>query len=147
MEKNNLIVPAKTPLFKEGEPAEQLYIVKSGEVLCLKASKDRLIPVFMARERDVLGESAMMAQSPYTYSAITLMETELIAIPSENFDQALQAGPRWLTDLATTMVNRFQNTADMIAENRVIHPAILSEEEFPSSLEIEFKKLLSNKTE
>jgi hypothetical protein len=67
----------------------------------------------------------------------------VILVPSDDFEQALSSAPEWLSDLATTMVSRFQSTAGLIAENRVVHPSILSEEEYPPSLEIEYKKLLS----
>jgi CRP-like cAMP-binding protein len=46
---------SRSVLFKEGADAAKLYIVKSGEVLCLKASQDRIIPVFLAQKGDVLG--------------------------------------------------------------------------------------------
>lgn len=133
----------KTVLFREGDEASYLLIIKNGEVLCLKASKERLIPVFMAREQDILGESAMLVGAPYTYSAITMGRVEVILIPQGDFEQALTSAPEWLSDLASTMVSRFQSTAALIAENRVLHPSILSEEEYTSSLEVEYKKLLS----
>lgn len=133
----------KSVLFREGDDASQMMIVKSGQVLCLKASKERLIPVFVANGQDIIGESAMLSGAPYTYSAIALTRVEVMSVPSKNFTDALDAGPEWLTDLTLTMISRFQSTAGLVAENRVLHPSILSEEEFPPSLEIEYKKLLS----
>lgn len=140
---NSTFFDAKTVLFREGDDASHLMIIKNGEVLCLKASKERLIPVFMAKGQDIIGESAMLSGAPYTYSAIALSRVEVILIPNKDFNQALSSAPEWLTDLTTTMVSRFQSTASLVAENRVLHPSILSEEEFPPSLEIEYKKLLS----
>jgi CRP-like cAMP-binding protein len=133
----------KSVLFREGDDASQMMIIKSGQVLCLKASKERLIPVFLANGQDIIGESAMLSGAPYTYSAIALSRVEVMSVPSKNFTDALDAAPEWLTDLTLTMISRFQSTAGLVAENRVLHPSILSEEEFPPSLEIEYKKLLS----
>ncbi len=133
----------KSVLFREGDDASQMMIIKSGRVLCLKASKERLIPVFLANGQDIIGESAMLSGAPYTYSAIALSRVEVMSVPSKNFTDALDAAPGWLTDLTLTMISRFQSTAGLVAENRVLHPSILSEEEFPPSLEIEYKKLLS----
>ncbi len=130
-------------LFREGELAQSLYIVKRGQVLCLKRSKDRLIPVFRAEAGDILGENAILETGAYGYSAVTLTTAELMEIPSENFKQILAKSPSWLLDLTATMVQRFENTAALIAENRVFNDSILSEEDFPSSLEVEFKKLLN----
>jgi CRP-like cAMP-binding protein len=133
----------KSVLFREGDDASQMMIIKTGQVLCLKASKERLIPVFLANGQDIIGESAMLSGAPYTYSAIALNRVEVMSVPSKNFTDALDAAPEWLTDLTLTMISRFQSTAGLVAENRVLHPSILSEEEFPPSLEIEYKKLLS----
>lgn len=130
-------------LFREGDDANNLMIIKSGEVLCLKASKERLIPVFLAKAEDIIGESAMLEGAPYTYSAIALSNVEVVTIPNSDFRQALGVAPQWLMDLTITMVARFQSTAGLVAENRVLHPSILSEDQFPASLEIEYKRLLS----
>jgi CRP-like cAMP-binding protein len=130
-------------VFKEGSKAGKLFIVKSGEVLCLKSSKDRLIPVFLAKEGDIIGESAMIQDLLYTYSAISLGQTELMEVSAFSFKQVLGKAPEWLLDLTTTMISRFQNTSSLIAENRMVHPSIIGEDQFSSQIEIEFKKLLT----
>ncbi len=129
-------------IFKEGDFASKLYIVKSGEVLCLKSSKDRLIPVFLAKEGDILGESAMVENLDYTYTAVSMKPTELMEVAASNFKEIFSKSPQWLTELTTTMISRFQNTSILVAENRMIHPSIISEEIYNSQTENEFKKLL-----
>ena len=129
-------------VFKEGELAQSLYIVKRGQVLCVKSSKDRLIPVFKAGEGDIIGENAILGSAPYGYTAVTLTTVELLEIPSGNFSQILANSPAWLMDLTATMIQRFENTANLVAENRVFSDKIIEEEEFPSSLEIQIKKML-----
>ncbi|MFP5386801.1 MAG: Crp/Fnr family transcriptional regulator [Bacteriovoracia bacterium] len=133
----------RSVIFKEGDKASKLYLIKSGEVLCLKFSKDRLIPVFLAKEGDIIGESAIVPDLIYTYSAISLANTELIEVSSFSFKQVFSKSPGWLQDLTTTMISRFQNTSSLIAENRMVHPSIIDEDQFTSQLEIEFKKLLT----
>lgn len=132
----------KAVVFKEGAKANKLYIVKNGEVLCLKSSKDRLIPVFLAKEGDIIGESAMVQDLVYTYSAITMSQVELLEVTSFSFKQVFQKAPDWITDLTTTMISRFQNTSNLIAENRMVHSSIIDESKFTSQVEIDFKKLL-----
>lgn len=144
MSDNIIRLAPKTVIFREGEDASKLYLVKSGEILCLKASKERLIPVFVAKNQDIVGESAMLSGAPYTYSAITLSQVELIAIPNRDFRKVLDVAPQWLVDLTLTMVSRFQSTSGLVAENRILHSSIIGEEEFPPSLEIEYRKLLSD---
>lgn len=130
-------------LFKEGELAQAMYILKRGQIICLKRSKDRLIPIYRAEAGDIIGENAMMDMAAYGYTALTLTSAELVEIPASNFKEILAKSPGWLMDLTSTMIQRFENTANLVAENRVFHSSIMSEEEFPSSLEIQIKKLLS----
>jgi CRP-like cAMP-binding protein len=134
---------AKTIIFKEGEPATHLYLVKSGKIVCLKASKERLSPVFVANEQDIIGESAMVENGLYTYSAVSLTLCEIVPVPSIDFKSVIDQAPDWLVDLTSTMIARFKSTANIIAENRVLHESIMSEEDFSPSLEIELKKILS----
>lgn len=130
-------------LFREGELAQRLYIVKRGQVICLKRSKDRLIPVFRAEAGDIIGENAILDTGAYGYSAVTLTMVELLEIPAANFRQILEKSPEWLVELTATMIQRFENTANLVAENRVFNDSILSEEDFPSSLETNLKKQLN----
>lgn len=129
-------------VFKEGLPSEKLYLVKSGEVLCLKSSSDRLIPVFLAKAGDIIGESAMMDHHHYTYSGICLDNAELVEIASASFKEVFNDAPDWLLNLTSTMISRFENSSKLIAENRIIHSAIIEEDQFTSKREVEFKKLL-----
>lgn len=133
-------------VFQEGLAAKKLFLVKTGEVLCLKSSKDRLIPVFLAKTGDIIGENAMIDGLDYTYSAITLSHAELVEVSAESFKDVFEKAPTWLTELTTTMISRYQTSANLLAENRKVHPSIISEDQFTSELEIEFKRLLS-KTE
>lgn len=130
-------------IFKEGEQATKLFLVKSGEVLCLKSFKDRLIPVFLAKQGDIIGESAMVQDLIYTYSAISLTNVELVEVSSFSFKQVFLKAPSWIAELTTTMISRFQSTANLVAENRLVHPSIISEEQFTPQIENEFKRLLS----
>jgi CRP-like cAMP-binding protein len=140
---NEVKLGSRAIVFKEGSQASKLYLVRTGEILCLKASKDRLIPVFLAKRGDIIGESAMLDNSLHTYSAIALTYAELVEVPSSNFKEVFAMSPEWLVELTQTMITRFQNTSTLIAENRLIHPSIISEEQFSSMIEVEFKKILS----
>lgn len=140
---NKVSFDKKSVVFKEGELATKLYLVDSGEVLCLKSSKDRQIPVFLAQKGDVVGESAMLDTAPYSYSTVTLTHATLIEIPSENLRGVLENGPVWLAELSRVMIERFQKTANIVADNRIIHQSIIPEDAFPSSLEVEIKKILA----
>jgi len=132
-----------SPIFKEGDEATKIYIISSGEVLCLKNSKGKLIPVFKAGKGDVLGESSMVKGAPYTYSAVSLTNVQMIEMEASDMHEVLKLSPTWLSNLTMTMITRFNNTANLVAANRILHESIMSEEEFTPSREMEYKKLLS----
>jgi CRP-like cAMP-binding protein len=140
---NKIIFKERELIFKEGEKALKLFVIISGEVLCLKSSKDRLIPVYLAKSGDIIGENAMIEDSVYQSSAISLSRVEVIEMPSFNFKRVFKEVPKWLSDLSLTMVNRFQETANLIAENRVISSRILTEDQFTPKFENELKKIIN----
>ena len=133
----------RTVVFKEGSKANKLFIVKTGEVLCLKFSNDRLIPIFLAKEGDVLGESAILENVVHTYSAICMGPVELVEVSSFNFRQVMNKAPDWMHNLMATMIVRFQDIGNLISENRIVHTKIISEDYYNPKLENEFKKLLA----
>ena len=131
-------------IFKEGDPADHLYLVQQGEVICLKLVKDRLLPVHVARQGDVIGESAMIENTPYTYSAISRSNVQLVKIPRSKFKEVLSFAPKWLTDLTKTLIQRFNSTSELIVGNKVLSPLIVPEEEYSSREELEYKKILKS---
>jgi CRP-like cAMP-binding protein len=133
----------RTVVFKEGSKANKLFIVRTGEVLCLKFSNDRLIPIFLAKEGDIIGESAILEDVVHTYSAICMGPVELIEVSSSSFKQVMSKAPDWIHDLMTTMIIRFQEIGNLISENRIVHPKIISDDYYNPKLENEFKKLLA----
>jgi CRP-like cAMP-binding protein len=133
----------RTVVFKEGSKANKLFIVKTGEVLCLKFSNDRLIPIFLAKEGDVLGESAILENVVHTYSAICMGPVELVEVSSFSFRQVMTKAPDWMHNLMATMIVRFQDIGNLISENRIVHTKIISEDDYNPKLENEFKKLLA----
>lgn len=139
MEVGNFSFKAKDVIFKEGQSAGKVFEIISGEVLCLKWSNDRLIPIMIARKGDRLGEATFIKNGKYNYSAVTLSFTETNPVSIQNYKAEFSKTPDWMPALLGIMASRFHHTMDLLAENRV---GILNESEFPPALEIELKKLL-----
>ena len=132
----------KQVLFKEGQPAQNSFKIITGEVLCLKFTNGRLVPVILATKGHVIGENALIHGAKYDYSAIALENSEIQLTSSENYWNEFKTSPQWMPNLINTMLSRLNNTATLLAENRVIHSSIYDEQNFTSAVEIEYKKLL-----
>ena len=99
--------------------------------------------VLLAKEGDVIGESAMIHDSDYNYSAVSLANSEVVEVTSFSFKQVFGKAPDWILNLVKIMVSRFQVTSNLISENRIVHSSIIDEERYSPQVEIDFKKLIS----
>jgi CRP-like cAMP-binding protein len=140
---NKVSFAEKTIIFKEGTEASNLYVVTAGEVICLKASKDRLIPIFVAKSGDIIGESAMIEGVLYTFSAVALTNVQVLQIPSYNFKRIFSESPKWLIELTLSMIQRYQDTSQLLAENKVTSSPFQQNADFTPEMEVEFKKILN----
>jgi CRP-like cAMP-binding protein len=130
-------------LFKEGQVTTSLFIVKSGEIVGLKRSKERLIPVLWANTQRVLGEEAVLTGGEYTYSAIALVESEVIEVPADQVKRLMASAPAWMSGLLATLGERSIGMSSAIAEHRISHPELSGTQELAAQEENRLKKLLN----
>jgi len=74
-------------VFKEGEPGDALYVIIRGAVE-IRRGADDIIAVLKAP--DVLGEMAVLDESPRSATATAVEGTALLCIGSEEFHEALR---------------------------------------------------------
>lgn len=140
---NNVRIVSKDEIFfKEGEEASKIILVKSGEVICLKRSKERLIPVFTAGPQQILGEDAVFSKAPYSYSAIAREGSEVVEISASLVNSVMGEAPYWLSALMATLGERLGGTSQAIAEHRIISAELSGAVEFSPQEENRLKKLL-----
>lgn len=129
-------------LFREGDAPSKIYLIKGGSVLCLKRSKERLIPVFMATEQQIVGEEAVLSKQPYNYTAIVMDSAELVEVDAATINGTLEQAPYWLSALMATLGERLVGTSEAIAEHRLIATELAGPAEFTAQEENRLKKLI-----
>ncbi len=129
-------------LFREGNEATHFYLVKNGSILCLKNSKDRLVPVFNAKDQQILGEEAALTGKAHSYSAIALEESEVIEIETKLVQKLINSGPQWMSNLLTTLGQRATDTGAAIAEHRIFSDELSSGASLAPEEENKIKKIL-----
>ena len=77
----DVTLPDKTTIYREGEPAHALYLVLDGRVR-LESDGDEIM---VAGYKDNFGVWALFDNSPNVASAITLEKTRLLKIDKEDF--------------------------------------------------------------
>jgi phosphoribosyl 1,2-cyclic phosphodiesterase/CRP-like cAMP-binding protein len=103
-------------IFKEGEPAGGLYLVRKGRVRLTVREGDREIVLGTARPGDTLGELAALDGGPRTATAQALGATAADYIPRELFAASLSSTPIAAVRLLHLMAERLRQTDPHVGE-------------------------------
>lgn len=86
--------PKGVLLFVEGQPAQGLYIMCSGEAkLYVNSAEGQSLTVRIVEHGEVLGLSSLMADEAYPVTAETLSASQVSFIPRLEFLQFMRANP------------------------------------------------------
>lgn len=87
-------IPKKQFIYTEGDEPTRLYFLKSGRAKTIRTSADgKEFVTGLYGPGDFLGYLALLEESAYTDSALTLDDSELVYIPKDDFQQLLLAQP------------------------------------------------------
>lgn len=104
-------------IFQQGEHADGLYIIASGQVRVFYAGDDGAeATIALLSEGESLGELALIDGGPRSASALALSDTAAVAITHEDFTSWLQHRPEAKDALLTTLSERVRRTTEEMAE-------------------------------
>ncbi len=103
-------------LFSEGETAESVFIVKSGELSAIKKNKDKNVILGNIRPGEFVGEMAHINNESRTATVIANTDCELIEIPNGTLDLVLFSKPVWARALVSTLSKRLK-----VSNNQLIN--------------------------
>jgi type VI secretion system protein ImpH len=84
MDKRSL--PRSTVVMLQGGPGKSMFVIRSGKVQISRCEKGREQVVAILGEGDSFGERAVVMKKPYSETALTLTQCELIVISREKLD-------------------------------------------------------------
>jgi CRP/FNR family transcriptional regulator, dissimilatory nitrate respiration regulator len=96
--------PRDVPIFWEGKEALGFYILLRGQVKLVKSSlegKEYILRLVAPGE--TMGEAAVLAESTYPVSAITLEDCQTLFFPKIDFLNLLTSSPRLSRNMLATM--------------------------------------------
>ena len=85
-------LPAGQVLFEEGSRGDRAYVIESGELEVIKDSGGRPVLLDLRRAGDVIGEIALLEDTPRTATLRARSDSRLLAINQEQFDQLIIGG-------------------------------------------------------
>jgi CRP/FNR family cyclic AMP-dependent transcriptional regulator len=110
---------ADSVLFEQGDPAEHLFAVVSGEVVVnFKPDDGPMITVARVQTGSIVGWSAALGSRRYTSSAVCTRYTQLLRVRGDDLRrlcvQHPDTGTVFLDRLATVMAERLHSTHDLV---------------------------------
>ena len=97
-------------IFREGEPGDFMYVVVEGEVDLF--IHDRLVESL--RAGGVLGEMALIDQTPRSASAVARTECRLVAIDERRFKFLVQQTPNFSLQLMRVIADRLRRMDSLL---------------------------------
>jgi len=105
-----LNLPPMTFLFMEGDPGEQMYIIRKGLVRILKREGSHMATLAELGPGSILGEMSLLDRQPRSATAKTLENTEVVIIDQAMLEATYQKLPSWLTAIIRMVVQRLRET-------------------------------------
>ncbi|WP_374570959.1 patatin-like phospholipase family protein [Phenylobacterium sp.] len=105
-------LPGGATLYKSGEPADQLFLVRAGRLGAIRREADHE-PQFLGviKPGEPAGEMALMAGTAHSADVVALRDSEIFALPREVFFDAAEQDPGVMTELARLMILRTRQAA------------------------------------
>jgi CRP/FNR family cyclic AMP-dependent transcriptional regulator len=103
-------------IFKEGENAGSIYLLKTGNIRIFKKKGNSDIEIETIRSGQILGELAFLDGNPRSASGEALTDCDLVEISGPSFQQVLDKLPEWLKILLRTLVTRLRVASTRIRQ-------------------------------
>jgi CRP-like cAMP-binding protein/rhodanese-related sulfurtransferase len=88
------IVPGHSIIFREGDPGDSLYIIKSGSVRIFRENEAGInMDISIKRPGETFGEMALLTGEPRTADVEATEETHLMALSKDHFDRLMRDYP------------------------------------------------------
>ena len=110
---------ADSVLFEQGDPADNLFAIVSGEVVVnFKPDDGPIIVVARVQPGSIVGWSAALGSRRYTSSAVCTSYTQLLRVRGDDLRrlclQHPDTGTVFLDRLATVIAERLHSTHDLV---------------------------------
>lgn len=107
-------------LFRQGEPADAVYVVRLGHLEVLQADEGTEVPINTLTRGAVLGELALLSDSTRSASVRALRDSELLRIEKPAFEQLLRSEPELPLGLTRVLSSQLQASHSQPAMKRPV---------------------------
>ncbi len=95
-------------LLNEGEHSRSMYWVQSGQLVVTKKRGNEDVILGHVYTGELVGEISFLDKESRSATVKATIESELIVIPQETFDNIFKGQPKWLDILVKTLAERLR---------------------------------------
>jgi len=103
-------------LLREGDAAEELFVVVRGELEITKHSGNAEIPLTRVGPGSIQGEMAAFERGQRKASVHAVTETDVLRLPIDAVRELLASGPEFVTGLMRTVTTRLQGMEEALRQ-------------------------------
>ncbi len=103
-------------LFKEGDPADGLYLIRRGSVMISRIIAGREVVLSYLSAGNYVGEMALLTETPRTATVKAAVTTEVVVLNADTFKRVLARNPKWREEMEARFLDRMRINAAMEAQ-------------------------------
>src|SRR5580765_573631 len=100
-------------LFKEGDPADGLYLIRRGSVMISRVIAGREVVLSYLSAGNYVGEMALLTETPRTATVKAAVTTEVVVLNADTFKRVLARNPEWRQEMEARFLDRMRVNAAM----------------------------------
>lgn len=128
-------------LFREGDPSDAMYVIKSGRIAITKSKGSGEIILAEKKKGEMLGEMAFFDNKPRSAGAKALTDCEVITLPFSSLYAQFKTFPEWLKAVVKTVNTHLRDANTRIKNLEQAQGA--DEEAFPPHLITRLSAIIS----
>lgn len=105
-------------LFKQGDVADAMYIVRSGQISLIISDSATEKEIGSANPGQLIGEMSLFDKQHRSASALALMDTVLIKLPYDKLINELQNMPAWVQAVLKNLSEKVREANFKILKNK-----------------------------
>lgn len=108
-----------TPIFAEGDPGTEAYVVEYGRVAIFKTVMGKRVDLGTVIQGGIFGEMALIDDQPRMASAVAEVETACVVIGKERLTEQLEQAPRGVRVIVGALLGNIRLMGAELAEAQV----------------------------
>ena len=107
-------LPAGTIVFRQGDPGQSIYVIRSGEVRVVKSANGKHRVVAMLGTGEIFGEMAVLTGRPRSATIQVTKDAELLRIPARRLEEMISGAGELPIRLLKRLADRLDQANRLI---------------------------------